>query len=247
MGNSVKTPLPKFIRQNNIITATLYFSENNSVLNGINLIVISMLKSELSANSNMIVFVDGFASGDGKDEHNLSLSQRRRDEVLTKLSLDKEKTGGQPYGESRAAMTETASDAATLKYQRQLNRKVTVVMTPQASPNLFKLKITPPDKPDTDHRKLKLLGDPVPSAPSLGDNLKKKLKVDSLQKILNPCVGDYCFNIPGSVGGSIKMNYLMNTGTPITEILSDQQEAFMNEQDERIRLMDDLKNNNRVF
>jgi len=196
---------------------TVYFSRNNgSQLDSLNTNALNTLKQEIAGKIGRVVLVYGFASGDGNYAHNMSLSERRRETVLTMLGVStaSQNVGGLAFGEICAEDTETASNVKDLESQRQHNRKVSIITYPGQMVNKnMPIKLYPPIVPKPGTRKP--AGVPmgtVPPAPSLGSIMKKNLKLKQLQNMAKPCSGDYCLDIGGSVFESLKLMYKLNAG-----------------------------------
>ncbi|MDH5259640.1 MAG: OmpA family protein [Gammaproteobacteria bacterium] len=258
MNQCVSMPIPEFHKQDGVGTAIVYFSTNNSILCGLNLEIIEKLKKELGDAKDKIVMICGYASGDGKAAYNMNLSQRRIDEVLKKLSLDisNDNIFTLPFGESESAKTETAKNWERLEYQRSFSRKVTILFLPKQlaiiSKPVTKKKKPPvlfppnmgtgtPSNPAFDYKTR------VPEAPSLLDGVSKTLEIDRLKKMIKPCLGNFCLDIPGSVGSSATIFKRLNGGELPSNIMSDIQKSFTEEAEEHRRVIEDLQNPNRVY
>jgi len=269
MSACINNPRPEFHKDNDIVTAIVYFSQNTSVLCDLNLDVINKIKREVSGDDENVIILSGFASGDGKAAHNMLLSKRRLDEVVKKLNLkpDADNVKLVPYGESRSSLTENAASSDKLEFQRRFNRKVTIFIMPHHSTSLLKKTPKPQVKqPRLRHPNFNLnldlnlnlnlnlnhqpwldFNSIPPPPPSILDNLKKKVDIDKYQKMLNPCLGDYCLDTFGSLGSSFNLTRRLKAGDKELEIMSDVQKSFEQEMNERIQQLEDLRNPNRVY
>jgi len=159
-------PAPTVMRVGSSILATVYFGQNNFLMDSANLAAVDKLADELRFLVNPSVMVDGYTSSEGTAEYNQKLSELRRQTVIALLSAKSIGTAimsGAAHGEADAATTETATDAKELESQRALNRRVTIfIMSSAASappaPEKSPLKLFEPPplsglKPETDQER----------------------------------------------------------------------------------------------
>lgn len=255
MSSNVKNPQPGCKTNGDIMTCSLYFSVNNSILDSSNIAVIEKIKQHLTNNSDIILDVNGFASSDGMASYNLSLSERRRNEVVGKLSVggDKAKVIGTSYGESRSTQIPSSLSASEKEHIRRLDRKVTLLIMPAKSTSVLKLQI--PLKLDYSPPKLKprnLFDEGIapPPAPTMGEILSKKLESNQVYKtgysiyntLDNVYVGGFKIDIIGSVGGSLNLQRKIISGKSVAEIMADEQQSYDREQKEKLEKMYDHRN-----
>jgi len=128
---SSKIPAPTVTRIGSSIVATVYFDQNFFLLDSRNLAAVEKLGEELRLMVNPMVGVDGHASTEGTEQHNLNLSENRRQTVIALLRsklIGAATFSGKAHGESEPAVEETVKGGAELEYQRALNRRVTIVV-----------------------------------------------------------------------------------------------------------------------
>jgi outer membrane protein OmpA-like peptidoglycan-associated protein len=150
LGSLSGVPQPSVVRTPLGVTATVYFSKNSAFLDTANFQVVEQLAGELGYLFEPVVAVDGHASGEGKESHNLSLSQRRRQMVIALLTAGLKTppdVKGAAFGETQPAVPEEAQAGQDVEQQRAQNRRVeiTIVYSQQASNKDKKRK---PDFPD---------------------------------------------------------------------------------------------------
>jgi len=180
------------------ILATVYFGQNNFLLDSANFAAVEKLSEELKWMVKPTVMVDGYASSEGTKRHNLELSDLRRQTVMAILRsklIGPVDIGGNAHGESGLAVEETAKKGAELESQRALNRRVTIfiVFTPAAKPTPEEpkkpIELFPPKeiKPETPEERLtRIIKEPPPTPPpkkSLSEMVWKKID-DGLDDIL---------------------------------------------------------------
>src|SRR4030095_12215373 len=76
------------------------------------------------------------ASTEGTEQHNLNLSENRRQTVIALLRsklIGAATFSGKAHGESEPAVEETVKGGAEQEYQRSLNRRVTIVVLSTSS------------------------------------------------------------------------------------------------------------------
>jgi hypothetical protein len=124
-------PQPEIIRTPIGLTATVYFAKNSALLDVANFAVVQQLAEELGYLSEPLVAVDGHASGEGKEPHNQSLSEQRRQLVILlltgKLRKPPDVKGG-AFGERKPAVPEEAKASQDLEQQRAQNRRVEITI-----------------------------------------------------------------------------------------------------------------------
>jgi len=125
-----KTPAPKVVRTKLGAQLTVYFGQNISSLNYESFAEVEKFAKEWGGLGEAMVFVEGFASTEGTDEHNLALSRKRREEVIAILSSKlsgETQFNGEGHGEKDAAVEETGSPGSEeLEQQRSQNRRVQI-------------------------------------------------------------------------------------------------------------------------
>jgi hypothetical protein len=115
------------------IVATVYFGQNNFLLDSRNYTALDKLAEELRFMLNPAIAVDGYASTEGTEALNLSLSENRRTTVVAILRSGVTGTAtfsGKPHGASDLAVEETAKKGPELESQKALNRRATIVILP---------------------------------------------------------------------------------------------------------------------
>jgi len=142
-------PTPKMQKTGDKILAVFYFSRSSDILSGESLDIANKLRFTMDAVEDKFVFFSGYASLDGDPQQNMDLSQRRIKETMSILGIDigNANVFTKAYGASASAETETATDRRLLKYQRQLNRKVSVFIMPLISMSLIKPNVRKPTPP----------------------------------------------------------------------------------------------------
>jgi outer membrane protein OmpA-like peptidoglycan-associated protein len=171
LGSNIPNPI--VIRTPGAIAATVYFGQDNSLLDASNFAAVRELATQMRFMYQPTIVVEGHASTEGAEAYNLRLSELRRQMVIAILSAgsrDRLQVGGQAYGESMPALPETAQRGTELERQRSKNRRVeiTIVTTPILSreepqaPRHIDLRL-PPVHPETPEERLtRILTTPSP-------------------------------------------------------------------------------------
>lgn len=126
-------PNPVVLRSEGSTYATVYFGQNNFLLEAAGFELLEKLSEELRYIPNPIIQVDGHASAEGTEEYNRELSEKRRQLAIAALRsklAGKATFTGRAYGESKPAVAETAKTAEELERQRTQNRRVEILMMP---------------------------------------------------------------------------------------------------------------------
>lgn len=131
LGSLSGVPQPTVMRTPLGVTATVYFAHNSAFLDAENFRVVEELAQELGFLFEPVVAVDGHASSEGKEEYNLALSERRRQNIVTLLTARlkaKPNVAGEALGEMQPAVPEDAKSAQVLEQQRAHNRRVEITI-----------------------------------------------------------------------------------------------------------------------
>lgn len=170
-GSTIKIPAPTITRVGGGILATVYFGQDNSLLDSANFTAVDKLSEELRFMYKPTVMVDGYASKEGTEPYNLNLSENRRQVVSAILKsklIGPLEIGGKAHGESEPAVEETAKKGAELESQRALNRRVTIfivstpaVEVPKKPIDLSLPKVFKPETPE--ERFERILKEPPPT------------------------------------------------------------------------------------
>lgn len=132
-----KIPPPVVSRMGNAIVATVYFGQNNFLLDSRNFTAVEKLSEELRFMADPAVAVDGYASTEGTAANNLRLSENRRTAVVAILRSNLTGTAsfsGKAHGASDLAVEETAKKGPELESQKALNRRATIVILSTTTP-----------------------------------------------------------------------------------------------------------------
>jgi outer membrane protein OmpA-like peptidoglycan-associated protein len=130
-------PAPSVMRVGGMILATVYFGQNDFLMDAANFTAVEKLADELGFMVKPTIAVDGYASSEGTKEYNLHLSDMRRQAVIAILRsklTDTADMGGTAHGESDPAVAETATNAKELESQRARNRRVTIFIMSGVTP-----------------------------------------------------------------------------------------------------------------
>lgn len=177
-----EVPMPGVVRTEAGILATVYFGQNDFLLNAANFRLVEQLSEELRFMPDATVIVDGHASTEGSSNYNMELSGKRRQTILALLRSKPASFGGAAYGESQPAVEETGKTAADAEKQRAQNRRAVISIVPagkkQKPAKPLDLSL-PPMKPPTLEQDLgPILKEAPPAArekQSLSDMGVKKL------------------------------------------------------------------------
>jgi len=134
-----KTPTPTVTRVGSAIIATVYFDQNQSLLDAANFEAVEKLGDELSFMFKPAVVVHSHASKEGTETYNLTLSEMRRQAVtgiLQSRLTGQVEISGEAHGEFEPLVEETSSDVAELEGQRALNRRVSIVIMSTTVPEV---------------------------------------------------------------------------------------------------------------
>ena len=111
------------------IIANVYFGENDFILNSPNFQVIQSLVTALESLPNPQIIVNGFASSEGEASQNLSLSDQRRNMVISLLNMSRRNRplniSGQALGEEQLAVEEKGN-SQEIAAARNQNRRVEI-------------------------------------------------------------------------------------------------------------------------
>ncbi|MDX1811653.1 MAG: OmpA family protein [Gammaproteobacteria bacterium] len=244
-------PQSELYTLNDIITATVYFEFNSDILKKESQSTVSTLKTLIEKKNDLFIVVSGFASSDGREDYNMNLSQKRINKVANELKIDfKDKNHiSLAFGESEARKNEKGKHGKELEYQRQLNRKATLLIMPVISSSLIKerqkkspsinLNLPPGlnSEPETPAQP-GWLNFEKPTEHSTFSDIEK-----AIRKVVTPCFGNYCTNILDS----LNLSYQLTTNPDTLKVLSDEQKKFNDQVEEQKQLMLDLQNPNRKF
>jgi outer membrane protein OmpA-like peptidoglycan-associated protein len=171
LGSNIPSPI--VTRTPGAMAATVYFGQDNSLLDASNFAAVRELATQIRLMYRPTIVVEGHASTEGEEAYNLRLSELRRQMVIAILSAgsrNRLQVGGQAYGESMPALPETAQRGTELERQRAQNRRVeiTIVTTPilnteePQAPRHIDLRL-PPLHPETPEERLtRILTTPPP-------------------------------------------------------------------------------------
>jgi outer membrane protein OmpA-like peptidoglycan-associated protein len=171
LGSNI--PRPIITRTPGAMAATVYFGQDNSLLDASNFAAVRELATQMRFMYQPTIVVEGHASTEGAEAYNLRLSELRRQMVIAILSTenrDSLQVGGQAYGESMPALLETAQRGTELERQRAQNRRVeiTIVTTPilsreepQATRHID-LRLPPPHPETPEERLTRISRTPPP-------------------------------------------------------------------------------------
>jgi outer membrane protein OmpA-like peptidoglycan-associated protein len=161
-----EVPAPEVVRTPVGISVTVYFSQGNFVLGGAGAGAIERLREELALLPDASLRIDGFASAEGSESYNLSLSETRRQLVrallLTGLPFSPE-VSGEGFGEAQAGETEVEPGEREHFRARQRRVEVTLVSSTllraaeASEPARPEIEIYPPRIPfrlETDQERL---------------------------------------------------------------------------------------------
>jgi outer membrane protein OmpA-like peptidoglycan-associated protein len=130
---SATIPAPAVTRMGDVIVATVYFGQNNFLLDSRNYAAVEKLSDELEFMFNPSIAVDGYASSEGTEANNQRLSENRRTTVMA-IVRSKMKGAttftGKGHGAADLAVEETGAKGKELDSQKALNRRVTIVIIP---------------------------------------------------------------------------------------------------------------------
>ncbi len=137
-------PSPEVFRSDIGISVKLYFSQGSFLLGAGGLRALKRVQSQLRMMPDAVISIDGYASAEGTEAFNQSLSDGRRQTVrtllLTGLGFSPDVSGA-GFGETQGQ--ETGIDAADREKFRARNRRVEITIV---SPAL--LSSAQPDEPD---------------------------------------------------------------------------------------------------
>ena len=162
-----KIPNPSVTRTDQGILATVYFGQNSFLLDARQANLVEQLSDQLRLMPNPTVIVDGYASTEGSSKYNMNLSIKRRQLVIALLRsklIGTMNFQGEPYGESKTAMAETAKEGSELETQRAQNRRavIWIMPTPIAKPTKL-INLSLPIRPPTAEERLEnILKEPPP-------------------------------------------------------------------------------------
>lgn len=128
-------PKPVVTRRGGAVSATIFFGQDNFLMDAANLSAVQQLNEQLRIMFEPTVTVAGHASTEGKEQHNQELSERRRQAVIAILSSglqDLPTFGGAAHGELQPAVPETG-DAP--EPERAGNRRVEITIFSSLSSN----------------------------------------------------------------------------------------------------------------
>jgi outer membrane protein OmpA-like peptidoglycan-associated protein len=203
-----EVPTPTVTRVGNGILATVYFGKGDFLLDSANFTAVEKLSEELRLMYQPTVMVDGHASKEGTEQHNLDLSEKRRWAVIAILKsklIGSLEISGKAYGESQPAVEETAKEGAELESQRALNRRVTIFIlsTPAAEKPQKPIDLSLPKlpKPETPEERLeRILKEPPPTPPpkkALSEMVREKFD-EGIEDILRKA------KVPPELRGLVK-------------------------------------------
>ncbi len=146
--DSSKEPL--FSRIGGGVALTVYFGKDQFVLDGRSVDAVRALAQEFELMIEPTVRVDGHASTEGAEDHNLRLSKMRRELVVALLAAQTSPTtsfGGTPHGESDPSVVEVGEGEA-LEEKRACNRRVEIIVVPKRFPISPEAEAEPEPKKD---------------------------------------------------------------------------------------------------
>lgn len=200
-------PKPIVGRAEGGVFATVYFGQNDFLLEGPNFGTVEKLTEELRYMPGSTVVVDGHASKEGTEKYNLNLSEMRRlavTAILRSKPIGTLNVSGKPYGESKPAVEETGKTSAEKERQRAQNRRVEIMIIPTSAIKPAKpISLFPPTeiKPETPEERLERILKEKPPAPppkrSFSEMFWKKFD-DSVDDILSKA------GVPTKYRGHIK-------------------------------------------
>ena len=136
---SATIPAPVVTRMGGVIVATVYFGQNNFLLDSRNYAAVEKLSDELQFMFNPSIAVDGYASSEGTEAINQRLSENRRMTVMAIMRSKMKGTAtftGKGHGAADLAVEETGAKGKELDSQKALNRRVTIVIIPASVPKV---------------------------------------------------------------------------------------------------------------
>lgn len=186
-----KIPRPTLVRAGGGIAATVYFAQNDFLLDSLSFELAQTLSEELRFVPNPRIIVDGHASTEGTIEYNRDLSEHRRLAVIAVLRsklIGTPSFGGKAYGESKPAVEEKAKTSAELEHQRAQNRRavIWIMPTPAVGPTKPIGLSLPTRAPTPDEELGRIMKEPpVPPPPkrSLSEMVREKFD-DAMEDIL---------------------------------------------------------------
>ena len=130
-----EVPAPEvFHAEGGGISASVYFGQGDFLLGSRGVAAVEEIRRSLAGMlAGASVVIDAHASGEGTDEFNQDLSERRRMAVQALLTQGvgvELAIAGAAQGEAMAAGSETTTAAAQLESQRALNRRVDITIVP---------------------------------------------------------------------------------------------------------------------
>ncbi len=148
------------------IRATVYFGQDEFLLDSRGFRVVEELSRELPFLYEPTVRVDGHASPEGSEKSNLALSENRRLAVVSILNSQTGRSGGfegQGYGETKPAVTDSAENPSP--YNRRVEIWIVPSPAPVKEPEVPLIpRFTPHFKPETDEERLnRILREPTPA------------------------------------------------------------------------------------
>ncbi|MDH4099944.1 MAG: OmpA family protein [Nitrospirota bacterium] len=177
-------PAPVVTRAGGAIYVTVYFGQDDFLLDGDNFAAVEKLGEELRYWADPNMLVDGHASQEGTAAYNKGLSEKRRQAVIAILTAKfsgKAKVSGTAYGEAKPAVEETGKTAKEKEGRRARNRRVeifiasSVMPVPEKKPDLKpKEKIEPESLEKKLERIIKEKPPEPPPKRSLSDIFRKK-------------------------------------------------------------------------
>jgi outer membrane protein OmpA-like peptidoglycan-associated protein len=148
----LNVPTPQIFKSPFGIMATVYFIKDASFLDTTNFNAVKYLAEELKLIAQPDVLVNGHASTEGNTEHNLQLSESRRNMVITLLkypkSISQPVFGGKGFGSTEPAVAETGKTESEAEKQRSMNRRVEITISYPPGTLKFDEKTDKPGLPD---------------------------------------------------------------------------------------------------